>query len=148
MNQIERFGNYAAAFEKAYESDDWSLVEPFFHDDATYTVGVPALFDGTLQGREAILAFFPRILDGFDRRFASRTITLLEGPALRDGAVWLRGRASYTAEGAPDLAFDLEEIARFDGDRIRHLEDRYDDETLAAMDAYLAAHSEALGFDL
>ena len=64
------------------------------------------------------------------------------------GAVWLRGRASYTAEGAPDLAFELEEIARFDGERIRHLEDRYDDETLAAMQAYLAAHGDTLGLDL
>ena len=145
---VERFGAYAGAFEQAFESDDWSVVEPFFHEDATYTVGVPAIHDGTLEGRDAILAFFPHVLDGLDRRFATRAITLLEGPEMRDGAVWLRGRVDYTAPRAPDFGFELEEIARFDGDRIVHLEDRYSEATLAEMDAYLAAHGEALGIDL
>ena len=41
---IPRFGAYAAAFEKAFENDDWSVVEPFFHEDAVYEVALPPPF--------------------------------------------------------------------------------------------------------
>ena len=33
---LERFGQYAAAFEQAFESDDWSVLEPYFTEDAVY----------------------------------------------------------------------------------------------------------------
>jgi hypothetical protein len=34
VSSIPRFAAYAVAFEKAYASDDWSLVEDFFTEDA------------------------------------------------------------------------------------------------------------------
>jgi hypothetical protein len=148
MNDIERFGAYAAAFEKAYESNDWSIVEAFFHDDAVYVVGLAEPFGGTFEGREAILAYFDRILNSFDRRFATRTLALLDGPRIEEGSVWIHGAVTYTAEGVPDLTFDLEETARFDGDRIRRLEDRYTDEIAGVVDAYLDAHGATLGVEL
>lgn len=148
MDDVERFGAYAAAFEKAYAEDDWASLEPFFHADATYDAGLPGLLGGVVEGRDAIFAWFDRVLNGFDRRFASRTVSVLAGPELRDGAVWVRGRAAYTAKGAPDLAFDLEETARFEDGRIRHLADRYEATTRQAMDAWLAAHGARLGIEL
>ena len=36
MGEIERFGEYAAAFEVAFEKDDWSVLEPFFTENAVY----------------------------------------------------------------------------------------------------------------
>lgn len=145
MTATDRFIAYASAFEKSYADDDWSHVRPFFSDDAVYEVELGPPFGGRFEGRDAILAYFRRILDGFDRRFAERRVTLLEGPVERGGEVWVRGRAAYRADGVPDLAFDLEETATFEGDRITRLVDRYDPATREAMEAWLADHGDTLG---
>ena len=148
MAALERFGAYFGAFEKAYESDDWTEVGDFFHEDAIYEVGLPEPFGGTFDGRDAILAYFKRILDGFDRRFASRTVTGLEGPTLDGDVVSIRGRADYTGGGGlPDVGFELVELVTFDGDRIRRLEDRYDEANTAIVDAYLEAHGDELALE-
>ena len=145
MSLNQRFGAYAAAFEKAYASNDWSPIESFFAPDAVYEVNLGPPLGGRFDGRDAILAYFVRELDGFDRRFASREIELLEGPRESADSVWILGRAIYRAEGVPELAFDLEETATFDGDVIVRLEDRYDAANRALIDDYVAAHGAKLG---
>ena len=75
MSNITRFAAYAAAFEKSFESDDWTGVRPFFAEEAVYETGLEIL-GGPYEGREAILAYFKAVLDGFDRRFESREIAL------------------------------------------------------------------------
>ena len=74
MSHLERFAAYAAAFEKAYASDDWSLVEPFFTEDAVYEVPLDPPIGGRFEGRPAILAYFKDVTARFDRHFASREI--------------------------------------------------------------------------
>ena len=144
MDPVQRFGAYAAAFEKAYASDDWSLLVPYFSEEAVYEIlGEPPL-GGRHQGRDAVLAYFKQAVDGFDRRFDTRSLELLEGPEVRDGRVWLRWRAVYTRAGAPDLAIEGEATAEFDGDRIARLEDRYAEGAAGPVVAYMAAHAAAL----
>jgi hypothetical protein len=145
LSRIPLFAAYAAAFEKAYENDDWSVVEPFFTESAVYDVSLGAPFGGRFEGRDAILAYFKRILDQFDRRFETREIALIEGPREDGDSVWIRGSARYRAAGVPELFFELEETAHFDDQRIRLLEDRYDGATERAVDAYLEEHGAALG---
>lgn len=145
MSHIPQFAAYAAAFEKAFENDDWSVVEPFFTEDAVYEVYVGPPLGGKFEGRAAILSYFKRILDQFDRRFETREIALLEGPRDDGDSVWIRGSATYRAAGVPELSFVLEETVHFDGDRIRLLEDRYDAATERAVNAYLDAHGDRLG---
>jgi hypothetical protein len=142
---IARFAAYAAAFERAYASDDWSGVAPFFHEDAVYEVHSALPFGGRFEGRDAILSYFKRILDGFDRHFDERKVGLLEGPTEQAGRVWLRGSARYRKAGVPELGFELEETAWFDGDRIRRLEDRYDPANERAVAAWLERHGAAIG---
>ena len=60
-------------------------------------------------------------------------------------SVWVRGRGIYRAAGVPELAFELEETAWFEGDRIRRLEDRYEPAEREALARYLAAHGAKLG---
>ena len=36
MDMTQRFLGYAAAFEVAYATDDWSHLDPFFTADAVY----------------------------------------------------------------------------------------------------------------
>jgi len=145
MSALQRYAAYAAAFEQAYASDDWSLVEPFFTEDAVYDAGLPGLLAGRIEGRDAILAYFRDVLDRFDRRFASRRVELLEGPREREDAVWVKGRGVYTAKNAPELAFELEETAHFSGDRIRLLEDVYRPAERERLGAYMKEHGARLG---
>ena len=51
MSNIPRFAAYAAAFEKAYESDDWEEVGSFFSDDAVYEVGIDLSLGTRFAGR-------------------------------------------------------------------------------------------------
>jgi len=148
MSKIPQFAAYAAAFEKAFESDDWSLVEPFFTEGAVYDAALDPPFGRFCDGRAAILAYFKEVLDGFDRRFESREIALLAGPTEKDDTVWLRGSATYRAAGVPDLVLVLEESVHFDGDQIDRLEDRYEPEMKREIADYLEAHAGKLGIDL
>ena len=144
MNDVERFEQYAADFELAYESDDWSVVERHFAEDAVYEVLAGPPMGGCYEGRDAVLASLKQTLDLFDRRFDSRQVTFLEGPEMRGDSVWLRALANYAVAGAPDLAIEGEETATFDGDRIIRLEDRYPEGTADAVVQYLNAHGVKL----
>jgi hypothetical protein len=148
MSLIARFAEYAAAFEKAFESDDWSGVEPFFDEAAVYEVGLPLLGRSRCEGREEVLTWFREVLDRFDRRFDSRELGLLEGPKESGNEVWIRGTATYRAKGLPDFALELKETARFEGDRIVHLEDEYSDEMIAETEAFMRAHGAKIGFEI
>src|SRR5215813_3629594 len=142
MDAIARFLSYAAAFEEAYASDDGSKLDPYFTEDAVYHA--LEAFGGPIAGRAALKAGFKQAVDMFDKRFASRTVEVLEGPLLRDGRVWMRWAATYELEGAPPLRMVGEETAEFAGDRIRRLEDRMSDAEVTNVQAYLGAHGSKL----
>jgi len=142
MDPITRFLAYAAAFEEAYASDDWSKLDPFFTSDAVYTP--LRAFGGDIEGREAIKAAFKQMCTSFDRRFNSRSVELLAGPEIRDGAIWLRWAGTYTLDGAPPLRMVGEETAAFEGDRIRHLSDTMDDTEARNIQAYVSAHGDKM----
>lgn len=148
MSNIPRFVKYAAAFEEAYASDDWVALEPYFAENAVYDTGSALFFGGRCDDRAAILDYFKRILDGFDRRFESRDLALLEGPFEDGKTVRIRGSATYRAAGVPELVLILDESVTFEGDRIVHLEDRYDAEMQRTFEAWLASHGPRLGIAL
>ena len=145
MSKIPRFAEYAAAFEKSYASDDWSVTEPFFCEDAVYEIDLDPPIGGRFEGRPAILAYFKNVLDRFDRRFDSRELALLDGPTQDGDAVRIRGSATYRKEGVPELVLELTETVHFDGDRIRRLEDHYEPAMKREIASYLSEHSEKLG---
>ena len=148
MSHIKHFAAYAAAFEKAFESDDWSVVEGCFAEDAVYEIGLPILGAERCEGRSAIVAWFKDVLDRFDRRFEARTLTLLEGPREDGNEVWIKGTATYTSEGLPDFELTLAETIRFDGEKIILLEDRYTPEMEAETRAYIESYGAKLGIDV
>lgn len=123
MDPIARFNEYAATFEKVFESDDWSLLEPFFAEDVVYELTGAPLFAARHAGRDAVFAALKVSLDNFDRRFATRQLEFLEGPRLRDGAVWMRWRGDYSGPGLPNLVIDGQESAWLENDRIVRLLD-------------------------
>ena len=144
MGMIDRYLAYAAAFEEAYASDDWSTLEPFFTEDAVYEFIAPAPFGGKYEGRAAVLAQFKTSVNSFDRRFDSRTVEALEGPVEKEGGVWMRWAATYTLAGAPECRMEGEERAIFAGDRIRRLVDSVTDAEAGRVGAYFAQHGAKL----
>lgn len=148
MSISDRFFAYAAAFENARVSDDWSVVEPFFTENAVYDVPLEPPLGGHFVGRKNVLAYFKDVLDRLDRRFESRESVLLDGPRVENGSVWIRGRVIYRATGVPDAVLEVEETAYFEGDRIRRLEDHYEPAMKDEIAAYLAAHGAKLGFTM
>ena len=148
MSIVARFTAYAAAFEESFVSDDWSLVEPFFTEDAVYEVPLDPPMGGRFEGRAAILAYFKDVLDRFDRRFESRELALLKGPTEDGDSVWIRGTATYRAAGVPDFTLELEETAYFEGDRVRRLEDHYEPAMKQSIASYLKEHGEKLGISM
>jgi len=145
VSHLERFAAYAAAFEKAYASDDWSLVEPFFTEDAVYEVPLDPPIGGRFEGRPAILAYFKDVTARFDRHFASREIGGFEPPRQQRNSVSVRGRAIYRAAGVPDFVLELEETAHFEGDRIARLEDLYSPAMKKEIADYAARYGAKLG---
>lgn len=145
MSALQHFMGYAAAFEKAFASDDWTALAPHFTDDAVYVVGFLPPFGGRFEGRDAILAYFKAVLDGFDRRFATRKIGLVDGPREDGDSIWLRGDAVYTAAGVPEIGFELELFATFRDGRICAMEDRYDAATIERVEAWVREHGAKLG---
>jgi len=120
---LARFLEYAAAFEKVVETDDWSGLEPYFAEDSVYHVSGPPPFAGRHEGRESVFAALKASLDNLDRRFETRQVDMLEGPELRNGGVWFRWRASYRSPGLPELVIDGEESVVFEGSQIQELKD-------------------------
>jgi hypothetical protein len=125
MQTLERFLRYAADFEETLADDDWSRLERHFSDDAVYRVeGEP--FGCELEGRPAIFAGLKKSLDGFDRRFGSRDISLsgepeIDGEELRVG--WV---VTYHEPGSPDFVLRGRSFARVHDDRITLLVDSFD----------------------
>jgi len=144
MSLLKKFQRYADDFEKAFESEDWSVVEPHFEPDAVYEIIGEAPLGGLHEGKEAVLAHLENSVDAFDRSFDSRSLEILEGPEERDSGIWMRWRATYGLAGAPDLVLDGEERVWFEGDRITRLEDRYPDGVGASVLRYMGEHASKL----
>ena len=145
MEPIEVFGKYAMAFEEAVRMDDWSVVEPFFTEDAVYETIGPGPFAGRCEGREAVLAHLKTSLDEFDRRFDARdNPEVIEGPRIENDSVWIRWRVIYRVEGAPPLVLEGEETAVVEGNRIRRLEDLFNGAMAARLDTWMGRHADKL----
>lgn len=140
MNPIQRFIEFAAAFEKTFADDDWSRLEAFLTEDAVYEVtGGPPL-GGRWEGRDAVLAQLKASLDALDRRFDERKTELLGAPVAEGETVIFDWRGTYTLEGRPDLVFGGTERIEFEGERVRFFTDLVREGDDARIQAYLAAH--------
>ncbi len=142
MSKLDRFMEYYWAFEEAYDSDDWSVVEPFFADDAVYEVTGAAVLKGSTAGRDAVMARFKAGLDGLDRKFPiKRRIEIIDDEVeVRDDYVKIPGRVHYEIPGSPELLVLMTEEAWFEGDRISKLLDTIPEEEAAKMAAHVAKY--------
>ncbi|MGH7820582.1 MAG: nuclear transport factor 2 family protein [Candidatus Binatia bacterium] len=132
MTPTEIFVAYATEFEKTYEDDDWARLERFFAPQATYEVRGAVPFACRLEGREAILRGIRKSVDGFDRRFDSREVEIVEPPREEGDTVTVGWKGTYRKQGLAPLVLRGRSRARCQGDRIVELSDSYDDDVAAA----------------
>jgi len=138
MSIIERFQQYADAFEETYVDDDWSRIEPFFTADSSYQFG-----DQRATGRAATLEMLRNSVNGVDRKMDSRT-GAFEAPTSDGDTVHMNWKVTYTKAGCPDLIISGHETAVFEGDRIKHLRDELASGAETAMTAWISAHGSKL----
>ncbi len=123
MSNLPTFGSYAAAFEESLQDDDWSRLEQYFSEDASYRPG-----DGTeAVGRDAVLQALQDSVNRLERKCDSRD--LVGEPELSESGdtVTLKFAAKYTRNGLPDLILSGYETAQFSDGRILKMEDVLDD---------------------
>ena len=141
MSIAKIFFEYAQAFERVFEDDDWSQLEEFFTPDAVYLPG-----DGKeLRGRENILAHLKQSLDSFDRRFDLRRVDLVSDPVVTASQVTIQWRAAYEKKGLPDIVLRGSEEATFEGNAISRLEDSLDEGVAETLQAWIGQHGDNLG---
>jgi hypothetical protein len=123
MSNLPVFGAYAAAFEESLQDDDWSRLEKYFSQDATYLPG-----DGTQAiGRAAVLQALQDSVNALERKCESRE--LLGEPEISESGdtITLKFTIKYTKSGMPDLILPGYETAQFANGSILRMEDVFED---------------------
>ena len=138
MDIVERYKAYADAFEETFVDDDWSRLEPFFTENASYSPGRQ-----TATGRDAAFALLKEGIDGFDRKMGGREIEFLSMTA-QGNEVHAPWRATFTRDDLPPISFSALEIARFEGDRIAELRDEWEPVGLQVLQDWMAEHGAKL----
>jgi len=145
---LERFFSYVRAFELANLTDDWSLIEPHFTEDAVHTVaGGGAFGDGShpgQSGRDGVVAGLRASVHTMDRRFDVRIPHIVAGPETRPNGVWMRFGVTLRRDGCPELHVEGEHLAIYDGGRIARLEEAMAPDVAERVAAYLAEHESKL----
>lgn len=136
MENLTRFMQYAADFEKTLGDDDWTRLRPYFAADAVYEVRAET-FGCRLTGPEAIFTGMKKSLDGFDRKFEGRTLKVTEGPEL-DGD-WLRMAwvVTYRKTGKTPYVLRGRSAVRYRDGAIVELVDSYDASVAAEGAAWM-----------
>jgi hypothetical protein len=137
VNILDRFLEYADAFEKTLADDDWSRLTQYF-TAAAVNDNEPAA-----RGRDAVLAKLRDGVNGFDRLMDSRTLDL-HSPSVDGDTVTVHWTARFTKAGLPDLILTGSEMARFEGDHIARMWDVLDPGVEATMGQWLAVHGNSL----
>jgi hypothetical protein len=125
MEIMQRFLAYANDFEKTLVDDDWTRLRGYFADDAVYEVKAES-FGCRLSGRDAIFAGIRKSLNGFDRKFSSRDVSVTSGPEVTADQIVLGWQLVYHKEGLPPFTLRGRSTARYAGDKIAYLSDSYD----------------------
>lgn len=125
MDILQAFMAYAGDFERTYLDDDWTRLRRYFTDDAVYEVEAET-FGCSLQGPAAIFAGIRKSLDGFDRRFETRDIAVVDGPVAAGDELRVGWTVTYGRAGVPSFVLRGRSTVRFRDDLIARLTDSYD----------------------
>lgn len=141
---IERFVQYALAFEEVLASDDWSRLHEHLTPDAVHTVLGGGPLELCSNGRDAVVAGLRASVESLDRRFDRRLPEIVSGPSERGGVVWMDWRLTLQREGLPDLILEGTHATHFEGGRISRIDEAISNAVTERLEAYLAEHDGRL----
>ena len=136
MNVGARFMAYAADFERTYADDEWGRLRAHFCDDAVYEVKSPS-FPCRLIGPDAILEGMKRSLDGFDRRFDSRNISVVGAPVIEGDELRVSWNATYRKGDFEPFVLRGSTVATVRDGALATLSDIYDDAVEGELEAWM-----------
>lgn len=140
MNYLDRFADYAAAFEETFVDNNWARIEQYFTEDAVYAPG-----DGTEAiGRDNVFRTLQGSIDGLDRRFDTRVFGDTPVPTVDGNVVTLIWSLTFSKVGVPDLTISGRELATFNGVAIERLEDIMDDGVIDTMGQWMQEHGGSI----
>ena len=142
---LETWRSWIAAFDRAYETDDWTEAQNYLTDDVVYSVaGVP--FACELRGRENVLAGFRKSLTNFDRKFDRRDWEAVDLKVWSDHAVTAFAKGNYTLGAKPPITFAAKSAWFFRDGKISLMTDIYDVTEVNAAQTldWLAMHGEGI----
>lgn len=132
------------AFEVAFVTGNWSVLDPHFCANAVHTVANGGSLTGRSDGRDAVIAGLRADVDRIDRRFDVRIPEVVAGPVTRDDGVFMRFRLTLRRAGVPDLVLEGDHLATYRDGAIATLAERLADGVGERVDAYLDAWDDAL----
>ena len=125
MDNPTCFMQYAAAFEETFKDDDWSRLRQYFTEDAVYEIRSET-FPAKLHGPDAIFKGMKKSLDGFDRKFDTRTIAIVDPPVFEGDTMRVGWEVTYGKTGTTPYVLPGRTTARFRDGKIAELVDAYD----------------------
>lgn len=142
MDLISRFAAQRAAFEVAYESDDWAPLGEFLDEQISYEV-VNMPFHCIVSGREAVLNGFQRSVARFDR-LCRRTVGIDSSIRQEGDKVLVNAGIRFERSGAPTIEVRLWEVASYSDGRMTRLIDIYDRDDRERFEVWMTAWGEGL----
>src|SRR5262245_18929769 len=137
VTDLERFFDYARAFELAYVADAWSGLERFFSEEARHVAEDAGPAGCRDQGRVAEVEGLRRGALAIDRRFDVRIPEVIDGPSCRADGIWMRFGMTLRRVGLPDLRIEGEHLATYEDGRIAFLHERLAPGVSESLEAYL-----------
>ncbi len=122
---LSTFIQCAQAFEIAFLSDDFSVLAPFYAEDAVRELADGGPFGAEQEtGRDNVLEGLRLSVNTIDRRFDVRIPEIIEGPEIRDDGIWMRFRLRFRHAGLPDLCVEGEHLQVFEDGKFVKLAER------------------------
>jgi len=122
LSNLPTFGNYAADFEQSLRDDDWTRLEQYFSDDASYLPG-----DGTeAKGRAAVMQALQDSVNTLERKSDSRELVGEPQISEAGNTITLNYALKYTKSGHPDLHLNGCETVDYANGLIERMEDVFE----------------------
>ncbi|MEO1407536.1 MAG: nuclear transport factor 2 family protein [Pseudomonadota bacterium] len=122
---IETWKQWIEAFDRAFETRDWTAARNFLTEDVVYVVaGAP--FACELRGRDQVIEGFQKSLTNFDQKFTTRHWEPVDLHVWADQAVTCLAKGAYTLNGKPPITFAAKGSWFFRDDKICLMTDIYD----------------------
>ena len=123
MSNLDIFATYAAAFEKSLNDNNWTRLEQYFTEDASYKPG-----DGTEGvGKAGVIQSLQDSVNALERKCDSRELIGQPGISEAGDTITLSYKIKYAKKGVGDfLLIGIETIEYSEG-LIQKMEDLFED---------------------